>query len=574
MNEKIIDVIRTTNVLRSAQAKHRFMDEFIYHIVRNKMKLGASQTSFVVKTPLVALTASEAGRIARSFPMMMMANVSAEAAVDQLILTYSALRELDREFVWFRPMLNAIALELMSAVAWGVKARAYLGAGVSAADALSDAYMISVFYEGGNTGTAKGLLAMVGANLASQAFIVYAQTQGLKKNKWRTAFFEMLTVVLFVKPGIDAHRVASGTEQLPGAAVGPLPEMIMTKAAELFFEAIPGLVLQLVALLNAEQKSKVAIGSILLSTASTALTATTMFWDWDTDPASRKGSPDWAGIVPDVGRGSAFAALVLMSAFQVIAKAASVALLAVTNKSWLLGYIVADHTLHLFYKVARNDAVFYAPMPRAASYVAAPLVRVIIKTITDFTGCFVFRLPLHAGGSYWLFNLAMSQASVFVCVHLYLEHAVGGAGGKIGGGVLWAGAAGLTTGWLTTWIYFVFRKAVPKYRHTMWSGTTGRQCAQDYFIKGKDDEVKFTEIFSMNLLLWESDIGEEVKAWTAEGWERWKEEKPAWFKPEVVPDQFVPAVELEQLGHNRARRGGAAGSVRESFREVSVREDA
>jgi hypothetical protein len=108
----------------------------------------------------------------------------------------------------------------------------------------------------------------------------------------------------------------------------------------------------------------------------------------------------------------------------------------------------------------------------------------------------------------------------------------------------------------------------------MWSGTTGRQCAQDYFIKGKDDEVKFTEIFSMNLLLWESDIGEEVKAWTAEGWERWKEEKPAWFKPEVVPDQFVPAVELEQLGHNRARRGSAAGSVRESFREVSVREDA
>jgi hypothetical protein len=152
-----------------------------------------------------------------------------------------------------------------------------------------------------------------------------------------------------------------------------------------------------------------------------------------------------------------------MSAFQVIAKAASVALLAVTSGSWLLGYMFADHTLHLFYKVARNDAVFYAPMPPAASYVAAPLLRVILKTLSDFTGSPLLRLPVHLGGSYWLSNIAMSQVSVFVCVHLYLEHAVGGAGGKIEGGVLWAGAGGLAAGWLTTWIYFVYRKAVPKY---------------------------------------------------------------------------------------------------------------
>jgi hypothetical protein len=40
-----------------------------------------------------------------------------------------------------------------------------------------------------------------------------------------------------------------------------------------------------------------------------------------------------------------------------------------------------------------------------------------------------------------------------------------------------------------------------------------------------------------------------------------------WFKPEQVPDNFIPAAELEQLGHNRKRRGSAAGSVRDSFRE-------
>jgi hypothetical protein len=158
--------------------------------------------------------------------------------------------------------------------------------------------------------------------------------------------------------------------------------------------------------------------------------------------------------VPDRNRGSTFATLVMMSACQVIAKAAAIALLAVTNGKWLLQYVVADHALHLVYRVARNDLVVYTPAPPAASYVAAPLSRVMLKTVSDFTGGFTFRLPMTLGGSYWLFNLAMSQASVFVCVHLYLEYANDPEGGeKIDGGVLWAGAGGLATGWLATFTY-------------------------------------------------------------------------------------------------------------------------
>ena len=136
--------------------------------------------------------------------------------------------------------MNAVAGDILAQVAWGVKARAYLGAAVSAADAVSDAYMVNAFYEMGDTGTAKGLLAMVGGNVAFQTMVVVAQNHGLKKNKWRTMLFEMLSVVSFVKPGLDAHRVASGAEQLPGAAMSPLTEMIFTKAGELVFEAIPG----------------------------------------------------------------------------------------------------------------------------------------------------------------------------------------------------------------------------------------------------------------------------------------------------------------------------------------------
>jgi hypothetical protein len=68
----------------------------------------------------------------------------------------------------------------------------------------------------------------------------YIQTQGLKKDKWRTALVEMLSVVTFTKPGVDAYRVASGAAQLAGAAFDPLAEMMYTKGGELVFEAVPG----------------------------------------------------------------------------------------------------------------------------------------------------------------------------------------------------------------------------------------------------------------------------------------------------------------------------------------------
>jgi hypothetical protein len=137
-------------------------------------------------------------------------------------------------------MMNAVAGAILAQVAWGVKFRAYLGAGVSVADAVSDAYMIKTFYDVGDTGNARGLLAMVGVNVAYQMVVVVAQAQGLKKNKWRRMLFEMLSVVTFAKPGVDAYRVASGAEQLPGAAGSPLMEMMATKFGELAYEAIPG----------------------------------------------------------------------------------------------------------------------------------------------------------------------------------------------------------------------------------------------------------------------------------------------------------------------------------------------
>ena len=158
-----------------------------------------------------------------------------------------------------------------------------------------------------------------------------------------------------------------------------------------------------------------------------------------------------------------------------------------------------------------------------------------------------------------------------VSVYLFIEYA--DVKNKIPATVLWGGAGGLAAAWLLTFSFFAMRIAEPKYRHTLWSAVSGRQCVQEYFTKGESDEGKIY-IFSCNRLLWESDIGGDVQLWALENWAGWVHDAPAWFTPQVVatvPDEYIPKAQLAALGANRERRGSAA-SLRESLR-FSVREE-
>ena len=57
-----------------------------------------------------------------------------------------------------------------------------------------------------------------------------------------------------------------------GASLTPLHEMGVTRVGEMVFEALPGLVLQLVVLMTAKEKTAMAVVSVLLSAASAAMT--------------------------------------------------------------------------------------------------------------------------------------------------------------------------------------------------------------------------------------------------------------------------------------------------------------
>lgn len=59
-------------------------------------------------------------------------------------MSYLALKDIDKEYTWFRPMMVAAARRLLSKVAWGVKLRVAMGAGLSMLDMVTDAFVIQL----------------------------------------------------------------------------------------------------------------------------------------------------------------------------------------------------------------------------------------------------------------------------------------------------------------------------------------------------------------------------------------------------------------------------------------------
>ena len=108
-----------------------------------------------------------------------------------------------------------------------------MGAKLSLLDIMTDIYMIYQYLTSEEEGQAIfGYInaSMCGVSLLIQLIIVYVQNhkKGMKK-----VAYEVLTVILFIKPAVDAFRVANGTETEEGSAVEPMAELVTTKGVEM-----------------------------------------------------------------------------------------------------------------------------------------------------------------------------------------------------------------------------------------------------------------------------------------------------------------------------------------------------
>jgi hypothetical protein len=167
-------------------------------------------------------------------------------------------------------MMDTIAQRLLESVSWGLKMRLYTGAGLSTLDLITDMYMIYTYATTGERGTALSLAIMVGLCLLMQLILVLVQA---RKAPRRVMLREMLIVLSGIAPGIHAMRVANGNEQAEHAAINPDVELALTRGIEMAMESIPGSILQVKTLMQAETFSKAALASIIVSALTTGFSA-------------------------------------------------------------------------------------------------------------------------------------------------------------------------------------------------------------------------------------------------------------------------------------------------------------
>ena len=153
--------------LKELGEQHEFFEPMMAAIVRSKLCFAGK-----VNTSLPNLSKKEGAVIGGALAATMVTITKPESAVDEWIVGCKALKEFDKQHhVWFRPMMNTIAKRILGEVAWGLKWRVSMGAGLSVMDIISDAYMIYQYLTSEEEGQAIfGFinLGMVGANLLIQ----------------------------------------------------------------------------------------------------------------------------------------------------------------------------------------------------------------------------------------------------------------------------------------------------------------------------------------------------------------------------------------------------------------------
>jgi hypothetical protein len=258
--------------LKEIGSKYPFFEGMMKRVVENKLRPAVD-----VGTKLCNVSGREGVKMGAGLSIAMAGNLTSEAAVDEWILKYPALRELDREELWFRPMMKAVAKKLLSEAPWGLKFRMFLGVFLSITDMVSDVN-VSVAYLGtpGMEWYGWLLLGMVGLNMILQ--IVHVTVQNWKhKNKLPR---EYLIVLLCLKQGFEAYNIIHGREQEEFHVMDAKTELVATRGIEMFTEAIPGSIVQILAILQVYLGGKDipnrALVSVVVSALTTGYTSSTI----------------------------------------------------------------------------------------------------------------------------------------------------------------------------------------------------------------------------------------------------------------------------------------------------------
>jgi len=481
-------------------------------------------------------------------------------------------------------MLNVVAMRLLGEVSWGLKMRVIMGAGLSILDMATDVFVMVGYVEEEETkGYGYSLLLMIVLSMIMQLLIVFGQN---KKKPWVMAK-EMLIVLTGLKPGYDAAKVCSNQEMEEHHSIDAKSELAFTKGVEMVCESIPGAILQLYVLLKVKDVSRATVGSVIVSAMTTGFSSASISFEYvpkkvynyqalhsppvpsyDVDPQKRKESPDFYGYIPDGGsRTVIFGCMMLNSALLLLIRSFSAAMLMLVKKRYFVAYLAGDLALYLLQKVARGDFHYWIPIDGALGLIVSLLLRVFVKTATDFTGVIHFRGPQELGGLYWTVNMFLAMLGSFGSVFVYYagngekEEIADGeseAGFEIEERMAWTLVGSLSGAWVVVFgVFLLLMKK--KYLGTFASLKTAKQDTMELFTRGTEDQVR-SSVVTDNKLMWRA-IREDVKEWVQANWWRWEADRPEWFTeswiakvpPDMIPSEAKQAVkDIRASAHRKS----------------------
>jgi hypothetical protein len=353
--------------------------------------------------------------------------------------------------------------------------------------------------------------------------------------------------------------------------------MAFMKGAEMFAEAIPGMIIQFMAIVTNDGKvASAAWISVVVSALTTGYTSATISYDFDTDTVKREQVPDFYGYVPanPTKRLIIFVSMALFSAGMLVIRCMTIVVLGLLGGKWVSLYIGADLGLYLLVKVLRGDFWYWIPVGGNAEIVNSIACRLLVKVVGDFTSVVQFRHPYEIGGIYWIFGFVLTIGSLPAAIII-------AESGDVADNVL-------TLAWKVVGIFIPFSvvsfalflfSLERKYLSTFYSFEIGKDLTVKGFRDGKDDAKKGYAVFTNSKKHWES-IEDEVKNWVKANWDRWEEEKPEWFDERMrasVPVEYIPGAgdarrreSVRRASVNAEAEGGLLDALTTSIRRASV----
>jgi hypothetical protein len=447
-----------------------------------------------------------------------------------------------------------------------------VGAITSMADLVTDVYVTYMFWDDKKDGYFKASLASLAASIGIQMLGVYGQNRNLGMLR---VVREWLPILIGFKPAVDAYRVAKGEKQKAGQALNALTEMTYMKVVEMFAEAIPGVIIQLMAIATSGNVvSKAAWLSLSVSAPTTGFASATISYDFDTDTVYREQVPDFYGYVPanPTKRLIIFVSMMLFSSGMLVTRCMTIVVLGLLGGRWASLYIGADLCLYLLVKVLRGDFWYWMPVGGKTEILSSIVCRVLVKVVTDFTSIVQFRHPYEVGGMYWMFGFVLTMGSLPVAISLaerrdLAEEVVSFA---------WT-VVGIFIPCIVVLFAVFFLNTEKKYWGTFLSFQRGKDLTMKNFREGSDaGKANYTFLTSKHH--WKVNV-KEVKAWVEANWHRWEEEKPDWFDDAMrarVPVEYIPGAgdarkreSVRRASVDAEAEGGLAGALRASIRRAS-----